>query len=387
MTTAFTARRRAEEFDSLVEGTSTGRSNERYADFLEIVASLRAVPEPEARPEFVTGLRERLMTAAATELVPTDDEARLTLPPRRPARERRLAAAVAGLAIVGAGTSMAVAAQSALPGDALYPLKRAIEGAQTGFSVDEREKGSNMLTNATGRLDEISALSREGELKDDVAIAPTLNTFTEQATEASDLLLSDYTATGHESSIAELRDFTAASMATLTDLESAVPADARDELLHAARVLQQIDAEAEQTCPTCGGAGITDLPPILASYTTFGSTGATAGDTPTQTGNKNTKGDEKDPLIPDTDTGSLPPGSVLNPPSDSGTSTDTDQQTPDQPSDAPSNPLSDLTDGLIGGGDSQPTSNDPPSLPLPGLPTVEDTLEDLTDPLLGDGGN
>ena len=62
-------------------------------------------------------------------------------------------------------------------------------------------------------------------------------------------------------------------MATLTDLEAAVPADARDELLHAARVLQQIDAEAEQACPTCGGAGITDLPPILTSFSSFGSTG------------------------------------------------------------------------------------------------------------------
>jgi hypothetical protein len=379
--TAFTARGRAEEFDSLVEGTSAGRSDERYADFLDIVASLRSVPEPEARPEFVTSLRERLMTAAETELVAAADEARLTLPPRRPARERRLAAAVGGLAIVGATTSIAVAAQSALPGDALYPLKRAIESAQTGFSVDEGEKGSHMLANATGRLDEISALTREGELKDDVAIAPTLNTFTEQATEASDLLLSDYAATGHESSIAQLRDFTAASMATLTDLESVVPTSARDELLHAARVLQQIDAEAEQTCPTCGGAGITDLPPILTAFSSFGTTGATTDETVAQTGNRGGNGGKQDPVLPNTGTGTLPPGSVLNPSTGSGTSTGTGtgQQAPSQTS----NPLSDLANGLIGGGDSQPTSNNPPSLPLPGLPAVEDTLEDLTDPLLG----
>ena len=194
--TAFTARRRAEEFDSLVEGTSTGSSDARYADFLEIVGSLRGMPEPEARPEFVSSLRERLMTAAATELVHADEEARLTLPARRPVRERRLAAAVGGLAVVGATMSVAVASQSALPGDALYPVKRAIESAQTGFSVDEREKGSHMLANASGRLDEISTLTREGEVKGDVSIAPTLNTFTEQATEASDLLLSDYAATG-----------------------------------------------------------------------------------------------------------------------------------------------------------------------------------------------
>ncbi len=44
-------------------------------------------------------------------------------------------------------------------------------------------------------------------------------------------------------------------------------------------------------------------------------------------------------------------------------------------------------DGLIGG-DSHPTSNNPPTLPLPGLPTVEDlstdALHGLTDPLLGE---
>src|SRR5262245_47558716 len=98
MTPAFTARRRAEEFDSLVEGTSTGRSDERYAEFLAIVEGLRAVPAPEARPEFVSDLRERLMVAAATELLPSaEEEARLTLPPRRPARDRRLAVAVGGL--------------------------------------------------------------------------------------------------------------------------------------------------------------------------------------------------------------------------------------------------------------------------------------------------
>ena len=87
--TAFTARRRAAEFDALVEDPSTGRSDARYAEFLAIVEGLRAVPAPEARPEFVGDLRERLMVAAATDLVPSaEEEARLTPPPRRPRRER-----------------------------------------------------------------------------------------------------------------------------------------------------------------------------------------------------------------------------------------------------------------------------------------------------------
>ena len=384
--TAFTARRRAEEFDSLVEGTSTGRDDARYADFLDIVAQLRSAPEPVARPEFVGDLRERLMLAAATELAPADDDARLTLPARRPARERRIAIGVGALALVGATTSVAMAAQSALPGEALYPVKRAIENAQTGFSTDEADKGSRLLANASGRLEEVTELSEKGDLADNVAIASTLNTFTEQTTAASDLLLADYDATGNEASIDELRTFTADSMTRLTKLEETVPVEARDELIHAARVLAQIDVAAQRVCPVCAG-GIADLPAVFFSGGTIGQSGDGAGSSPQQpqsSGDQSGKGDGKqdDPVLPETG-GSLPPGSVLSPPSSDGGSTGGGGSMPTQPS----NPLGELTEGLLGVGGSQDTSNNnqqQPLLPLP--PVLEDTVDGLTDPLLG-GGN
>ena len=51
MTPAFTTRRRAEEFDALVEGASTaGDRDARYADFLELVSALRDIPQPEPAP-------------------------------------------------------------------------------------------------------------------------------------------------------------------------------------------------------------------------------------------------------------------------------------------------------------------------------------------------
>ena len=382
--TAFTARRRAEEFDSLVEGTSTGRDDTRYAEFLDIVAQLRSEPEPVARPEFVGDLRERLMVAAATELAPAADDARLTLPARRPARERRIAIGVGALALVGATTSVAMAAQSALPGEALYPIKRAIENAQTGFSTDEADKGSRLLANASGRLEEVTELSAQGDLADTVAIASTLNTFTEQTTAASDLLLADYDATGNEASIDELRTFTADSMATLTKLEETVPVEARDELIHAARVLAQIDVAAQRVCPACVG-GIADLPAVFFSGGTIGQSGDGAGSSsqqPQASGDQSGKGDGKqdDPVLPETG-GSLPPGSVLSPPSSGGGSTGGGGSTPAQPS----NPLGELTEDLIGVGGSQDTSNNQqqPLLPLP--PVLEDTVEGLTDPLLGGG--
>ncbi len=306
MTPVFGARRRAEEFHSLVEDPSTGGLHDaRYAEFLDIVASLRDAPAAQPRPEFVADLREQLMTAADTVLVAVEDEARLTLPSRRtarrPARERRIAAAAAGVAIVGATTSMAMAAQSALPGDALYPLKRLIEGAETGIAVNEADKGATLLANATGRLAEITALSRDGQLEDGAAIADNFNTFTRQAIEASDLLLADYAATGDESSIAELRDFTGDSMQTLAELESVVPDQARDELLRAARILTQIDAQAQQACPSCGGDGINEIPAILTSSyeTSGGGIAATPGTVLKVSPEKKGSGDRSNVAAPD----------------------------------------------------------------------------------------
>ena len=375
MTPVFSARRRAEEFDALVE-SSTGHdlSDARYAEFLEIVGALRDVPAAQARPEFVSSLREQLMLAARTELVPSQ-EARLTLPVRRRPRDRRIAAAVGGFAIVGATTSMAMAAQSALPGDALYPLKRAIENVEAGISVSEGQKGATLLANASGRLDEITALSRAGRLEDTTAIAETLNTFTDQAAAASDLLLSDYQSTGDESSISELREFTALSMETLAELEALVPADARDELLHAARVLTQIDAEAQQACPDCAG-GITEIPKILAGSATYSSAGGTDASPVRETGSKGgTRGGAKDegtkdePEAPTEDT--LTDTTVISAPGDETDTDGGDGGGKEEPND----PIGDLAEGLTQG-ETQPTSS--PS-GVPGLPAADEVAEDLDD--------
>ena len=130
------------------------------------MGALRSLPEPHARPEFVADLREQLMVAARSELVAPapgsrdDVAARLTIAPRRTHRERRFGVALGAVAIIGATTSMAVASQSALPGDALYPIKRAIENTQAGVRVSDDAKGETILNNASGRLDEVDKLTR-----------------------------------------------------------------------------------------------------------------------------------------------------------------------------------------------------------------------------------
>jgi hypothetical protein len=274
MTSLRLARRSAERFDALLEGDEPGivdhqGLDRQTAELLEVVGAMRSAYRVEARPEFVLSLRERLMVAAESELTTLDDstdiDRRLTISPRRTPRERRLAIALGGFAIVGATTSMAVAAQSALPGDALYPLKRVMENAETGFHVSDDAKGTTILANASGRLDEVDELARHGQGSSE-DIEKTLNTFADQATQASDLLLADYAQTGHESSINQLRDFTATSIAALGSLEAVIPEGAEDALLNAADVLFAIDETAAQVCPACTGEGITEIPaPLMAA--------------------------------------------------------------------------------------------------------------------------
>lgn len=376
-------RRRAEAFDAAVRDPALrDRVDSRDAEFLDLVASLREVPPVQARPEFVAALREQLMAAADTALVP-GDEARLVLPARRTARDRRIAVAVGGLALVGATTPVAMAAQSALPGDLLYPVKRAIENVEASLAPDEGDKGTTLLASASGRLDEVRTLSREGDVEDGAAIAETLTSFTEQSTEASELLLADYADTGSESSVSQLRDFIAESMDALAELEGIVPADARDELLEAARALTQIDTAAAEACPSCGALGITDIPRVLTSA------GFTLGDAPVaepvsepgQAKSRERDRQEQVPVPPLPSTaGQLPPGSVLGQPPAQQQPGESDEQTGDSGTQDPaSNPLGDLTEELLGQDGSGPASNDPA---LPGTDEIEDLVEGVIEPLL-----
>lgn len=269
MSPVFTARR-ADRFDSLVAGAPAGPRDAALDELLELVTSLRSVPTRQARSAFVSDLREQLMVAAHEELVP-DPVARARaqqttgLPPsRRTPRERRMAVAIGGLAIVGATTSMAVAAQGSLPGDTLYPVKLVLEDVHTHLTVTDDAKGSTLLANASGRLSEVDELTRAGQTSDVRVIGQTLQTFSEQAVEASTLMLSAYQENGDETAIEQLRDFTGSSIETLGQLESVVPDEARSSVLDAAETLYGIDSAAAQACPVCSGAGVTDLPSTLS---------------------------------------------------------------------------------------------------------------------------
>jgi hypothetical protein len=311
MSPLFATRRRAEEFDAVVAGATTPgeESDSRYDDLLALVGALRAMPQPQARPEFVADLRASLVAEAATRPardLADEDRLRLRTPDpgrvRNP-RERRARVAVAGLALVGATATLSVVAQSALPGDLLYPLKRGIESAEASIRVSEQGKGTTLLASATTRLDEVSRLDAEDH---PAAIADTLDDFTAQATEASDLLLSSFAAKGDDATVVDLRSFTAESMTSLSELDGQLPESAQDEWVHAVTTLMRIDDEAQLACPTCAGTDLDEIAPTLPTVGTgFGTVALPAVNLP----------DIVLPTIvlPSLGAGDLPPGSVTKP--------------------------------------------------------------------------
>ncbi|GAA3815421.1 DUF5667 domain-containing protein [Nocardioides panacisoli] len=263
MTGGFASRRRADEFDALLSG-SDSRSVEdaRVQELLDLVGAMRAVPEPPARPAFVADLRSRLVAAAEAQPVRKVDEAtfaRLTPTQRRGRSERRLATVLGGFAVVAATGSMAMASQSALPGDTLYPVKRAIENARTNLQSSDAGKAQSLLDNAARRLDEIKALNERGDGSSD-EIAATLQDFTDETNQATSHALADYDQSGDQNALQDVRNFADSSMDQLTQIGDSVPKDVRPALITAAQTVRQADDAASQACPTCSGDPITELP-------------------------------------------------------------------------------------------------------------------------------
>jgi hypothetical protein len=266
--------RGAQQFHELIEDGPTGGARPpEYAALLDLAGALRAVPPPVADPVFVATLREQLiaeaesvLAAAAAQLDHADARLRLpTTTPRTRRRRRRLAASVAGLALVGTSGAMAVAAQTALPGDGLYPVKRGIESAHAELTFDRGARGKVLLDSAGTRLDEAQTLSR---LRADPArVSEALDAFTSQAIEGSDLLVTDYETTGDQSSITTLRTFSATSMDRLDRLQSEIPPQSLDHLLSAAQALDQVEATSAHVCPACQGPTLSSVPDVLTRST------------------------------------------------------------------------------------------------------------------------
>jgi hypothetical protein len=96
-----------------------------------------------------------------------------------------------------------------------------------------------------------------------------------------------------------------------------------------------------------------------------------------QTGPTESAEADSDPQLPGTDGKDLPPGSVLNPPTETDTSTPSDGTSPPVGGD----PLGDLTDGLSDDGEENTSGGGGGGGGLPDVGELDDTLDDAVDEL------
>jgi len=248
------ARRRAETFAAVVDGRAavTTLPAETRA-FVALVDQLRDVDGPVMRPEFSADLRARLLEAAPAELA--------TSPTPHGAgghgtvgRSRRLVSvAAASCVVLGTGVGIAAASQSALPGDALYPVKRGIERVEVAITSSRAERGDELMDQATTRLEEVRDLvvTEPDDPGTAARAEEAIDDFEEQARDASDSAISAYRDEGSEQSIVHLRDFADESASALEDLRDQVPREVQDDLVDAGDVLTELDRQARNVCPTC----------------------------------------------------------------------------------------------------------------------------------------
>jgi hypothetical protein len=252
MTPLISARRAAEDFARVVDDSSVDVAD-RYRDLTACVDLLRAEPPSDARPEFVADLRSRLMSAADNLLVAAPSQPRLApvvtlAPPSR--RRHRLGVAAAALVIVGAGTGVAAAAESSLPGDPLYPIKRGIESAQVSLNTSDTAKGHDLIAQAGTRLDEIDGLMSDGDATSQ--ITDTLAAYQRTASKGADLLFVAYQRGGSSEDLAQLRSALGDQLDQLGQLAGQAPPTTQPSFASATALLGDLDQQARVLCGNCG---------------------------------------------------------------------------------------------------------------------------------------
>ncbi|MFJ6670909.1 DUF5667 domain-containing protein [Actinosynnema sp. NPDC091369] len=330
---------------------------EELADELAVVALLRkaavtAGPDDEARAR----MRARVLGAAEPPPTKLDQPVR----ERRTGARGRLAVALAAalcLLFSLAGMSLLLS-RDALPGDALYGVKRTAESASLGLTFGEESRGNKRLEFAAARLSEIETLV--DRYRDDSGGGPlggyltALTDFDADAAAGSRVL----TALGSNSdqrALEDLRDWATAQATRLTDLRPSLPVQAADRAGTSLDLLTRITDRASALharvdCASVTSGQVDQVGPVPAQ-------------------------DEcaPPPVDPGTSTGDVPSATATS--------------TPVAPTTAGNAPGATTTPG--GGVPSAPTPSAPPAPttttptgPLPPLPTL--TLPSL--PLPGLGG-
>lgn len=253
----------------------------RVADLVPTVRALASVDigcHPD--PAFVAALGARLLAEARSLPVRAVDPA-----PTRPSRSTtgggtargsqppqgphpviifvghgwpRLLAGVAA-SLIAVASIVGVVSRSALPGQALYPVKQVLDTAAVDLSGSDFDKGQTLLGQAEGHVaDAAQLVTGPSPTADDVntALAAAIDT----TTRGQVLLDQAYVNDRQDRALTVLRDFSARLIPRVDALTDRVPPGSVASLQRLRALLGRVQASATSAlagCQTCGDAGVT----------------------------------------------------------------------------------------------------------------------------------
>ncbi len=273
------SRRAADAFAAALEHPNTPLS-EDDRQLVDTVRRLESIEPPVMRAAFVTDVRERLLREHSATIPVTERPRRDTVPVSVPVRRRIRrpglvpVGAVAAI-VLGTATAVGAVSQQALPGDALYPVKRGIERVDVGLSRSDHARGEKLFSQAGTRLAEIRALSvtRGDGAETSQLVDDTLGTFRDEASDGAASLLADYRGHLDGTSIRDIRSFTASSVGQLGTIVHGLSPSTGNSVLRAVRTLRTIDQAASATCPSCSTRPPLHIPSGLRSALSLGGVG------------------------------------------------------------------------------------------------------------------
>ncbi|XVV03454.1 DUF5667 domain-containing protein [Actinosynnema sp. CA-248983] len=267
-------RRQHEQFARAVDAQPGDADETGFADELAVVALLRKAAATSGPDDATKArMRERVLganPAPPTKLDPTKPD---TGRPRSGARGRLVIALAAALCLVLSLTGMSLLlSRDALPGDALYGVKRTAESASLGLTFGEESKGYKRLEFAAARISEMETLvdryrdSGGGPLG---GYLTALADFDADAA-AGSRVLAAYGSNSDQRVLTGLRDWAVSQTSRLGDLRGRLPAQAATRAGTSLDLLDRIarraaDLSARTGCATVTTGQVDDVGPVPAT--------------------------------------------------------------------------------------------------------------------------
>jgi hypothetical protein len=266
VTTKVFYRRRAERFAQLLDEAGGGRrhhvrdrADEELAEFIAVSDHLIAAKPPvEIDPDFRTGLRAMLVAKAERDGIgataveaPEPDFTSESRPRFTGRRIRARGAVIIGVAVGAIAVSgMSAASENAMPGDALYGVKRSTERAQLALASSDVTRGQLFLDFARTRLGEASAV------RDTAGFAGVLDDMDGDTREGAKLLHSAAVARRDATPLDAVDTFVSGQRQQITKVLDRLPTASRDRAVTSLAVLDQVSQRTKglRTTLGCGDA-------------------------------------------------------------------------------------------------------------------------------------